>query len=404
MNKASRTLNISIKLAVTCFYIFFITGAGISGAQTQSEEIQNEEVIFDVLFDSDNNDISSDTKDGLNRHADTLINNPETIAVLEGYSDSTGDDDYNLELSGQRAQSVKDYLINRGVPSENLSVAPKGGTDRFSSGETQEALASNRRVRVIYELPVVIEEESLPETQTLEENEDTEPNLPKSLEEETTDTDEIDPELVTVEAPLPAATPKPVPPTPPPSLLNSIGSEINNSAPGEIVFEPPKNMQLQGTYLVEALVSKNFIDGLISALQKQSQVESLKLSQDLLVLLSGKGFEVQPVEDSFNSRDLFPDDHGARSETVAPAEDIKWQWYVTPVKAGYQPLLLSVIVDIEEPIYDQTSTEYDTYTKIVNVREGFLRSLLGSYWLTSLVVLLVIAVASWVILGKFNMI
>ncbi len=408
MNKASKILNISIVISLVVCYIFLTSGYGITWAQTQSGDVQTEQVIFDVLFEADNNDISSETKDGLNQHADSLISNPEIVATLEGYSDSTGSDDYNFALSGQRAQSVKDYLISLGVPSENLSIVPKGGTDRFASGETREALASNRRVRLIYNIPVVIAHEPVVEEETSEETFTTETAIQEPLGEETdegaTDTDEADSELTAAEAPLPVATPKPPPPTPPPSLLKLIGSEINQSAPGEIIFEPPRSMLLQGTYLVEALVSKSFIDGLTSALNDQPQADKLKLSQDMLVLLTGNGFEVQPVEESFNSRELFPDDHGARSESVAPVEDIKWQWYVTPVKAGYQPLLLSVIVDIEEPVYDQASTEYETYTKLVKVREGLLRSLVGSYWITSFVVLLVIAVASWVILGKFNMI
>lgn len=404
MNNASKILNIRIMILLAVFCIFIICGAGVSTAQTQIEDIETEEVVFDVLFESNTNDINSDTKDALKLHADALINNPETIATLEGYSDSTGSEDYNLELSGERAQSVEDYLVSLGVPPENLRVSPKGGTDRFAAGETQQALASNRRVRLIYNLPVVIAKEPAIEEETLEGNEIAESVIQELSEEGATDTDEVDSEIVTAEADQLVATPKPVPPTPPPALLNSIGSEINQSAPGKIIFEPPKNMLLQGTYLVEALVSKNFIDGLTSALNEQAQADKLKLSQDMLVLLTGKGFEVQPVEDSFNSRDLFPDDHGAQSQSVAAVEDTKWQWYVTPIKAGHQPLLLSVIIDIEEPVYDQANTEYETYTKIVEVREGFLRSLIGSYWLTSFVVLLVIAVVSWVILGKFNMI
>jgi OmpA family len=402
MNTASTTLYISIVLAVAFFYISFIAGTGVSGAQTQSENVQVNEAVFDVLFESDNNDISSDTKEGLNHHAETLINNPGTVAVLEGYSDSTGSDDYNLELSGKRAESVKDYLISQGVPSENISVLPKGGTDRFSPGETQEALAGNRRVRVIYEMPIVIAKETVSKDGALEETGDIETSPGETPQEDILETDDIGSELAVVEAPRPVSTPKPLPP--PPSLLDSIGSEINNTAPGEIVFDPPEKMQLESPYLVEAIVSDSFIDELTRALKKQPEVQDLKLSRDILVLLSGKGFEVQPVEDSFNSRDLFPDDHGARSESVSPAEDIKWQWYVTPVKAGYQPLLLSVIIDIEEPLYDQMNTEYEMYRKVVDVRGGVLRSLVGSYWLTSFVVLLVIAVVSWVILGKFNMI
>ena len=152
MNKASITIIYSL-------LILFIGVSVTSWAQTQSENGEAQEVIFDVLFGLDNNDLSPETKDQLNRHAETLINNPGTIAVLEGYSDSRGDDNYNTELSKKRAETVMEYLVSRGVPPENLSVDPIGGTDRFSKGDTEEALASNRRVRVTYVLPLVDQDE-----------------------------------------------------------------------------------------------------------------------------------------------------------------------------------------------------------------------------------------------------
>ena len=394
-------------------YITLIAPAPLAQGQNEiiqdeiTEEVQTEikEVIVDVLFESDNNELGSQDKEALSTHAEALINNPGVNAVLEGYSDSTGSESYNVELSKIRAETVMDYLISQGVPPESLSVDPRGGTERFAEGDTEQALSANRRVRMVYEIPVVTAPQApLPDEEAPEETREEGILSNETPEEQILDTEEIEADISTAETPLPEPTAEPPAPTPPPSLLDAIGSSVQITAPGEIIFETPKTMQLETSYLVEAKVSDAFISNLTSALNEKTQIQNLKLREEFLVLLTGSGFEVQPLEDSFNSRDLFPEDHGARSEPVTDPEEISWKWSVTPVKAGFQPLLLSVIVDIEEPRYEQLNTEHDIYKKIVDVREGFLRSLVGSYWLTSFIVLLVIAVVSWVILGKFNMI
>jgi hypothetical protein len=162
-------------------------------------------------------------------------------------------------------------------------------------------------------------------------------------------------------------------------------------------------MRLESTYLIEARVSQGFISELASALKNHKEAGGLKLGEDMLILLSGKGFEIQPYEDSSNSEDVFSKENGAQSQSLSSADGTKWQWYVRPVSTGYQPLLLSVIVDIEEPEYGDMNTEYKVYQKIVEVNPGFIRATVASYWLTSFFILLLIAVVSWVLLGKFNL-
>jgi len=430
MNKPSISSMINYCQSFKLFGVFFVAGillllggTCISGAQTQSSE-----VVVDVLFEADNNDISTETENSLNEHAEALKNNPGTRVVLEGYSDSTGREDYNLELSEYRAQSVRDYLVNLGVSENKISIVPKGGTERFAEGTTPEALASNRRVRIIYEIPVEAPvEEAQIEVQTTEPRpEQPEPPEPIEIPEqyeaitqepepedaaqpEMEETDLVPEELsepVNISKPVPTSAPlppSPAPPTPPPSLLNTIGSEIKESAPGAIVFDLPPSMRLESTYLIEARVSQGFISELSSALKNHKEAGGLKLGEDMLILLSGKGFEIQPYEDSNNSEDIFSKENGAQSQSLSSADGTKWQWYVRPVSTGYQPLLLSVIVDIEEPEYGEMNTEYKVYKKIVEVNPGFIRATVASYWLTSFFILLLIAVVSWVLLGKFNL-
>jgi OOP family OmpA-OmpF porin len=70
-------------------------------------------------------------------------------AIIIGYTDSTGNANYNLGLSKRRAESVRDYLVAQGVPAEKLRVLGRGENDPIASNATKEGRAENRRVEVI---------------------------------------------------------------------------------------------------------------------------------------------------------------------------------------------------------------------------------------------------------------
>ena len=406
-----------MKKGITCIACLLLT-AVFSLAQAPSESgetVETSEVSVDVMFKAEDNDIGAEYREALKWHARALIENPGTAAGIEGYSDSTGNPDSNLELSGKRAEAVKDYLVGLGVSPDNISIEPKGGTDRFARGDSADALSANRRARLVYELPVVVEVPSVEdpaEAAAVSTEEVSEEEVAAVASPSPTPGPTPGPTPVPTPGPTPGPpppTPEPTPPptpapTPPPSLIEAIGEGVTESSPGTILFEAPREMQLQSTYLVQATVDAGFTKELSAGAGKESGVEGLKLSEDMLVLLTGGGFEIQPVEDSYNSQDLFPDDHGAQTGTVDTPGDVKWQWYVTPVRTGFQSLNLSVIMDIEAPQFSQVSSEHEVYKRIVEVKEGLLRSVFGSYWLSAFVILIVIAVVSWVILGRFNMI
>lgn len=76
-----------------------------------------------------------------------LDENPNGILVIEGYASSDGDEAYNMKLSQQRAQAVRDYLIQLGVPAERLEVVSFGEANPIGNDETAEGRAQNRRVQ-----------------------------------------------------------------------------------------------------------------------------------------------------------------------------------------------------------------------------------------------------------------
>jgi len=103
--------------------------------------------LSDVHFAFDSALLSSEAKSLLNGAISAINANPSTVSV-EGYTDDTGSDEYNLGLSQRRAQSVVDYLVSQGVDSSKLKAVGYGETSLTSSNATREGRSQNRRVEI----------------------------------------------------------------------------------------------------------------------------------------------------------------------------------------------------------------------------------------------------------------
>jgi OOP family OmpA-OmpF porin len=84
----------------------------------------------------------------LDNLAKTMKDNPNTRWKIEGYTDAVGSESYNMELSRKRAQSVVDYLINKGIDRSRLEAVPYGESNPIASNDTPEGRAMNRRVEI----------------------------------------------------------------------------------------------------------------------------------------------------------------------------------------------------------------------------------------------------------------
>jgi hypothetical protein len=75
----------------------------------------------------------------------------KSAAYIEivGHTDNVGDEKDNLELSKQRAASVRDYLISKGHDASKMVTVGKGDTMPVASNDTEEGRASNRRVQIV---------------------------------------------------------------------------------------------------------------------------------------------------------------------------------------------------------------------------------------------------------------
>jgi outer membrane protein OmpA-like peptidoglycan-associated protein len=82
--------------------------------------------------------------------ATALTDRKENI-VVEGHTDSRGSDSYNLDLSERRAQSVRDYLVTRGVSANHCRAVGYGESRPVADNRTAEGRANNRRVEIVIE-------------------------------------------------------------------------------------------------------------------------------------------------------------------------------------------------------------------------------------------------------------
>lgn len=102
-----------------------------------------------VLFPSGQTILLPEAQQRLNQVAEALLQLPDRILVIEGHTDARGNDSYNFELSQQRAEAVRNYLIERGYPGEKIQVLGLGKSRPIADNATAEGRANNRRVEIV---------------------------------------------------------------------------------------------------------------------------------------------------------------------------------------------------------------------------------------------------------------
>lgn len=110
------------------------------------------QIIFDdksgVNFGFDSADLTSEATKNLDAVAEIFIEFPDTELMIEGHTDSVGDDNYNMKLSKRRADSVVAYLKSKGVAGNRFKVEAFGETRPRFDNKDKEGQAKNRRVEI----------------------------------------------------------------------------------------------------------------------------------------------------------------------------------------------------------------------------------------------------------------
>ncbi|MFW6093419.1 MAG: OmpA family protein [Pseudomonadota bacterium] len=105
--------------------------------------------LSDVVFDFDSAELNEGGRRTLARIADTLSEYPEGRILVEGYTDSVGDDEYNQSLSERRARSVRDAFIDQGIDPQRIRAEGHGESYPVASNDTAEGRQLNRRVEIV---------------------------------------------------------------------------------------------------------------------------------------------------------------------------------------------------------------------------------------------------------------
>ena len=102
----------------------------------------------DILFDVDSAGLRPDSRSTLNNLAANFRQYPDEVIDVEGHTDSTGTTAHNQDLSERRAGSVRNYLVDQGVPGSRVSARGYGETRPKASNDTPEGRQLNRRVEI----------------------------------------------------------------------------------------------------------------------------------------------------------------------------------------------------------------------------------------------------------------
>jgi outer membrane protein OmpA-like peptidoglycan-associated protein len=103
----------------------------------------------DVLFDIGKYNLRQTAREKLARLSGIVLAHPGLNLEVEGHTDSTGSDELNQKLSEQRAQTVRSYLVEQGLPEANLTAKGFGKTMPVADNSTAEGRQKNRRVEII---------------------------------------------------------------------------------------------------------------------------------------------------------------------------------------------------------------------------------------------------------------
>lgn len=117
-----------------------------AGARVNARGCEEQLVLQGVTFESNSDQLTPDSTLTLDSVAEILKQRPTFKIEVRGHTDSSGSDEYNLNLSQRRADSVMEYLVSRGVPADRLSAVGFGETLPVAANDTAEGRAQNRRV------------------------------------------------------------------------------------------------------------------------------------------------------------------------------------------------------------------------------------------------------------------
>jgi OOP family OmpA-OmpF porin len=110
------------------------------------EPMEQKWVLVGVNFDFNKATLKSESYPILFHAVQVLLMNPDMRVEIQGHTDNIGSEDYNMKLGEKRAQSVKDYLVARGISADRLTTRSFGESQPIADNKTASGREMNRRV------------------------------------------------------------------------------------------------------------------------------------------------------------------------------------------------------------------------------------------------------------------
>lgn len=123
-------------------------GSGVDVTETDNGQAILVNLPDGVTFDVGSATLKPAFRETLDKVAASLIEFPDSLVDVYGHTDSTGSDSFNQTLSENRARTVMNYLISRGVPAARVRSQGFGETMPVATNDTAEGRAKNRRVEI----------------------------------------------------------------------------------------------------------------------------------------------------------------------------------------------------------------------------------------------------------------
>lgn len=106
-------------------------------------------VLQNIFFSLDKSELKDNSLSELNALFNLLDQQVDISAVIIGHTDNQGSDDYNQILSEDRAEAVKNWLVEKGINPNRLSSEGRGLSEPVATNETEQGRAQNRRTEVV---------------------------------------------------------------------------------------------------------------------------------------------------------------------------------------------------------------------------------------------------------------
>jgi len=103
-------------------------------------------LLTNVQFKRGSSQLTDESKARLDKTAQKILEYPNFKYEIQGHTDKSGKEEYNIKLSTQRAEATKKYLVSKGVPEEILTTKGFGSSQPIADNKTKEGRIKNRRV------------------------------------------------------------------------------------------------------------------------------------------------------------------------------------------------------------------------------------------------------------------